>query len=131
LPFLCTPTHPGDAPRYPEQRFDRHYGRNHHPRHGWIGINKAIAAFTGCNINDAGQKFLRLANSVKNTEFSILKEFIQKKSFGRQKTRACRFSVLLRILVMLPGAQSNALRAIMVIQKIPLDCVVVRLSSTC
>jgi len=109
--FLCAPTHPGDAPRCPEQRFTCHYGRNHHPRHGWI--NKAIAAFTGCNINDAGQKFLRLANSVKNTEFSILNEFIQMKSFGHKKTRACRFSVLIRILAMLPGAQSNALRAIM------------------
>ena len=46
-------------------------------------------------------------------EFSILKEFIQKKSFGHKKTRVCRFSVLLRILAMLHGTQSNALRAIM------------------
>ena len=113
MPLLCTPTHPGDAPRCPEQRFDRHYGRNHHPRHGWIGINKAIAAFTGCNINDAGEKFRNLENSRKSREFSILKEFIQYKSIGRQKTRACRFSVLLRILAMLPGTQSSALTAIM------------------
>ena len=81
---------------------------------GWIGINKAIAAFIpGCNINDAGEKFRNLGNSGKSPEFSILKEFIQKKSFGHKKTRVCRFSVLLRILAMLPGAQSNALRAIM------------------
>jgi len=130
--LLCTHTHPGDAPRCPEQRFTCHYGRNHHPRHGWIGINKAIAVFIpGCDENHAGAKFRNLGNSGKSPEFSILKEFIQKKSFGHKKTRACRFSVLLRILAMLPGTQSNALRAIMVIQKIPLDCVVVRLSSTC
>jgi len=35
------------------------------------------------------------------------------KSLGHKKTRACRFSVLLRILTMLPGTQSSALTAIM------------------
>jgi len=80
---------------------------------GWIGINKAIAAFTGCNINDAGEKFRNLTRSGKSPDLEILEEFIQKKPLGRQQTRACRFSVLLRILAMLPGAQSNALRAIM------------------
>jgi len=106
LPFLCTPTHPGDAPRY-------------------------AAFIPGCTEDYAGRKFRRLGSSDKLSELEILKEFIQYKSIGRQKTRACRFNIILCILAMLPGAQSNALRAIMVIQKIPLDCVIVRLSSTC
>ena len=69
---------------------------------GWIGINKDIAAFIpGCTENYAGQKFLRLMSSCKLHELEILKEFIQMKPIGRQKTRTCHFSVLLRILVML------------------------------
>jgi len=55
----------------------------------------------GIYSNVAGEKFRRLEKSSKMRDFSILKEFIQKKSIGRQKTRACRFSVLLRILAML------------------------------